>query len=140
MNQTASLTAESTIIDEVELSTAWVGIREDGIIRVKVRNDVHVGIEQSRETFEAVKAYAKGKKSLVLVLSGNGGTLAKEARDFAITKEASEPTRAEAVVAKGLAHKIIVNFLIRITDVGRPIKMFTKELDAISWLNTFRSN
>lgn len=131
--------AESAIIDEVDLSTAWVGIRRDGIIRVKVKDDVHIAMEQSRETFEAVKEYANGRKSLVLVLSGNGGTLAKEARDFSITKEASEPTLAEAVVAKGLAHKIIVNFLIRITDVGRPMKMFTKESDAVSWLGTFRS-
>ena len=133
-----SKSSDSSITDEVELPTAWVGIRGDGIVRVRVKDDVHIGYDQSYETFQEVKRIAKGEKVLVLVFTGSGGTLAKEARSFSITKEASEPTLAEAVVAKGLAQKIIVNFLINLTDVGRPMKIFTKEADAVSWLNTFK--
>ena len=87
---------------------------------------------------DAVKKFADGIKVPVLVFTGNGGTLSKETRRFSISKKASEPTLAEAVVAKGLAHKIIVNFLVKLTDIGRPMKMFSTETEAVAWLKTFK--
>jgi len=56
-----------------------------------------------------------------------------------VAKRKDNPVIAEAIVAKSLAHKIMVNFLIRFLDAGREIKLFTKEEDAVKWLNTFRN-
>lgn len=127
-----------TILEEIQLETAVVFLRSDGIILIRVRDYVEVDIKDSLETFEAVKRLGKGVKMPVLVFTGEGGTVSDESRRFSASKKGGEPTLAEAIVVKNLAHKLIVNFLIKFHRPGRPMKMFTKERDAIKWLKSFQ--
>jgi len=126
------------VLEEIQLETAVVSLRSDGIILIRVRDFAEVDIEDSLETFEAVKKLGNGKKMPVLVYTGEGGTVSDESRRFSASKEAGEPTLAEAIVVKNLAHKLIVNFLIKFHRPGRPMKMFIKESAAIQWLNSFQ--
>ena len=126
------------ILEEIQLETAVVFLRSDGIVLVRVRDYADVDIQDSLETFEAVKRLGKGVKIPVLVFTGEGGTVTDESRRFSASNKAGEPTLAEAIVVKNLAHKLIVNFLIKFHMPGRPMKMFTKEAEAIKWLKSFQ--
>ena len=126
-------------IEQFDLQAATASLREDGIICVQIKDDMHIEIKQSMEMFEVVKKFAGGKKRPVLVLTGSGGTISNEVREFSSSQEANEPTLAEAIVAKGLAHKLIVNFLLKFHKSGRPMKMFTNEPDAVKWLMKMES-
>ncbi|MBL4735581.1 MAG: hypothetical protein JKY18_09645 [Flavobacteriales bacterium] len=132
------MTVNSHLSESIELRTARICLRDDGIISVHVKDDVDIVLEDSRETFEVVKRLAGGKKKPVLVLTGSGGTITNEVRKFSASKEAGEPTLAEAIVAKSLVHKLVVNFLIRFANMGRPMKLFTNEREAVLWLNEMR--
>ena len=130
---------ELKVLETIELETVVVTLRSDGIILVRVRDYAEVDICDSLETFEAVKKLGNGKKMPVLVFTGEGGTVTDESRRFSASKEAGEPTLAEAIVVKNLAHKLIVNFLIKFHRPGRPMRMFTREGEAVKWLKEIRN-
>ncbi|HHZ65286.1 MAG TPA: hypothetical protein EYN51_07290 [Flavobacteriales bacterium] len=136
MNSTGPPTADS---EEVNIRIARIYRRVDGILCVHTKEDVEVTLEDSIQSYEAVVKMAAGKKALLLEFSGKGGIIQDKARDYWVAKRKDNPVIAEAIVAKSLAHKIMVNFLIRFLDAGREIKLFTKEEDAVKWLNTFRN-
>ena len=121
-----------------ELRTTRLHMREDGIICIRVKDDVDIEIADAKETFEEVKRLAGGEKKPVLVFTGSGGTISNEVKRFSASKEAGEPTLAEAVIARSLAHKLVVNFLIKFANMGRPMKLFSFEDEAVAWLNEQR--
>ena len=123
-----------------ELRTARLHLREDDIICIRVKDNVDVEIADARETFTEVKRLAAGEKKPVLVFTGAGGTISSEVRKFSASLEAGEPTLAEAVIANSLAHKLVVNILIKFTNIGRPMKLFINEPDAVAWLKEERVN
>lgn len=135
MNQTATAIADA---DEVDIKIARIFRRNDGILCVQTKDNVVITVEDSKESYEVVKKMVGGKNSLLLSLTGEGATLEDKARDYWVAKRKDNPIIAEAVVAKSLAHKIIVNFVIKFFDAGRVIKMFTKESDAVGWLRSFK--
>jgi hypothetical protein len=121
-----------------ELRTASLHLREDDIICVRVKDNVDIEIADARETFAEVKRLAAGEKKPVLVFTGSGGTISSEVRKFSTSSESGEPTLAEAVIADSLSHKLVVNILIRFANIGRPMKLFINEPDAVAWLNEER--
>ncbi|PCJ84919.1 MAG: hypothetical protein COA57_08350 [Flavobacteriales bacterium] len=120
--------------EKIETTTTFVWIRNDGIICVQVKDNAEVELEDSIQTFEVVKKLAGEGKKPVLVLTGIGGTITPEVREFSSSERASEPTLAEAIVVKSLAHRIIVNFIINFNKPARPIKLFNDEKEAVKWL------
>ncbi|HIA37624.1 MAG TPA: hypothetical protein EYN89_13060 [Flavobacteriales bacterium] len=125
-------------LEKIELKTAVVLLRSDGIICIRVRDDAEVELEDSLETFEAVKKLGKGVKMPVLVLTGEGGTVSEESKRFSASKQAGEPTLAEAIVVRNFAHKLLVNFLIKFYRPGRPMRMFTSKGEAVEWLKSYQ--
>ena len=125
-------------LEKIELKTAVVLLRSDGIICIRVRDDAEVELEDSLETFEAVKMLGKGVKMPVLVLTGEGGAVSEESKRFSASKQAGEPTLAEAIVVRNFAHKLIVNFLIKFYRPGRPMRMFTNKEEAVEWLRSYQ--
>ena len=125
--QTASL-------EEIDTRIARVFRREDDIVCVHTKDNVAINLVGSKESYNAVKSLANGGKVYLLSLSGSGATLTDKARDFWVAKKKNNPVVAEAVVAKSLAHKLMVNFAIKFLKSGRQMKMFTNEADAVKWL------
>jgi len=110
MKDTLNIDNQSEVID---LNTAKVFIRTDHIICVEIKDDADIQLADAMEHFEALRLLADGKKYPVLVRTGQGGTIDNKVKDFYKSAKANEPTLAEAVIAKSLAHKLIVNFLIK---------------------------
>jgi len=130
-----AVTTTQTIDSEgIDTRIALVYRRDDGIICAQTKDNVEITLVGSKECYEAVKSLANGEKSHLLSLTGSGATITDKARDFWVAKKKGNPVIAEAVVAKSLAHKLIVNFLVKFFNPGRPMKVFTNEPEAVKWL------
>ncbi|MFL5762472.1 MAG: hypothetical protein ACJ77K_00940 [Bacteroidia bacterium] len=125
------------IIDQVELSSATVSLRDDGIFRVEMKI-INRELEEKdvRELTESIGIIGKRAKYPVLVVVNEYNAISKEASEYAASEIAARYTVANAVVVKSAAIRIATNFFIRIFKPVRPTKMFSEEEKAILWLRT----
>jgi hypothetical protein len=126
------------IIDKIELSSASVFLREDGIFRVEMKM-INRELEERdvRELTESIGIIGKGAKYPVLIIVNEYNTINKEASEYAASEIAGRYTIANAVIVKSAAVRIATNFFIRIFKPVRPTKMFSDEERALQWLRTY---
>jgi hypothetical protein len=106
-----------------------------------LKDNVQVELEDSLKQYNYLKSKYDGKnKHLILVESGVYTSISKEAREFATKPESNEMTMATAVIVKSLAHRIIINFIINITNQQKmKMRMFEDRQKAINWLLSFKN-
>ncbi len=136
MNSSITEESDPKVFD---FDTAKVFLIPDGIICIAIKDDVDILLADATEQHEAVRHFAGGKKRPVLIRTGDGGTMDKEGQAFYRSERVGEPALAEAIIARSLAHKLIINFLIKFDRPGRLIRMFTDEEEAVDWLNEERT-
>jgi hypothetical protein len=129
----------------LESHTSKVSTNEvwsNGIIFMKLKDNVQIEYEDSVNQFEFLKARAFGEHScLVLVEAGRYTGISKEAREFSTQPEVNRYTKATAVVVKSLAHRILINFIINFTkQQTMKMRMFDDKEKAIQWLLAFKTN
>ncbi|MCD6020263.1 MAG: hypothetical protein K0S53_3384 [Bacteroidetes bacterium] len=114
---------------------------DNGIISIRLKDNVQVELEDSLKQYNYLKSKYDGKnKHLILVESGVYTSISKEAREFATKPESNEMTMATAVIVKSLAHRIIINFIINITNQQKmKMRMFEDRQKAINWLLSFKN-
>ena len=125
------------IIDKIELASATVSLREDGIFCVAMKV-INRELEERdvRELTESIGIIGKGAKYPILIIVQEYNSITKEASEYAASEIAARYTIANAVVVKSAAIRIATNFFIRIFKPVRPTKMFSEEEKAIQWLRT----
>ncbi|MFN4233630.1 MAG: hypothetical protein ACK4IK_02360 [Bacteroidia bacterium] len=121
-----------TILKTFTLRTGYIQLRSDGIIYVKINDDVEVDLPDSKEHYEIVKSIFKGNPGYVITESGVNSTVTKEVREF--VNSIPPITKAEAIVVNSLAQRIISNFIIKFHAPGRKIKVFNNLNDAVEWI------
>ena len=120
--------------EEIDVRIARIYRRADGIICVEAKDDVDITLKDLNENRDAILSLALGERVSILFLTGSGSTATEEVQREWVSKREDVIVLAEAVVAKSLAHKLVVNFLMNFYDISRPMKMFTDEEKAIRWL------
>lgn len=125
-----------TISDRASIIEFW----DNDIICIKLKDNVQIELEDSKKQYLFLKSKFDGiNKHLILVETGLDTSISKEAREFASKPESNEMTRATAVIVKSLAHRIIINFIIKFTHQQKmKMKMFDDKQKAIDWLLTFK--
>lgn len=125
-----------TISDRASIIEFW----DNDIICIKLKDNVQIELEDSKKQYLFLKSKFDGiNKHLILVETGLDTSIPKEAREFASKPESNEMTRATAVIVKSLAHRIIINFIIKFTHQQKmKMKMFDDKQKAIDWLLTFK--
>jgi hypothetical protein len=125
------------IIDKIDLSSATVSLREDGIFRVEMKI-INREVEERdvRELTESIGIIGKGAKYPVLIVVHEYNSISKDASEYAASEIAGRYTIANAVVVQSAAVRIATNFFIKIFKPVRPTKMFSDEEKAVSWLRT----
>ena len=113
-----------------------IEIWDNGIIFMNITNNCQVELEDAERQYELLRSKFDGKHKLrVLVEPGRYTTISKEARAFSAVIERNLMTAGTAVMAKTLAHRIIINFMINITrQQSMKMRMFDKREKAIEWL------
>lgn len=64
-----------TILETYQLRTGYVHVRSDGIVYIKIYDDVEVDIEDSKEHYEIVKRIFNGVPGYVITESGLNSTV-----------------------------------------------------------------
>lgn len=124
--------------DKISTIQFW----DNGIIFIKLKDNLQVEVEDSMKQHAFLKSKFDGiNKHIILVESGLYTSISKEAREFSTKPEVNEMTRATAVIVKSLAHRIIINFIINLTNQQKmKMRMFEDKQKAINWLLSFKNS
>jgi hypothetical protein len=120
------------ILETHQLRSGTVYVRSDGIIYIKINDDVEVDVEDSKEHYEIVNRIFKGVPGYVITESGLNSTVTKEVREYVHNLPAI--SKAEAIIVNSLAQRIMSNFIIKFHTPGRNVKVFNKLELAIEWI------
>lgn len=127
------------IIDIVEFSKTTYYFREDGIIIIRIKDEVHLELEDSKKEqqmlYENKANYIPMK---VMIVPGKNASVSKEVRDYSNAPENAKMIKAEAIVVETLAHKIMANFVKNFYKTPMPIKIFNDEESALKWLISYQ--
>lgn len=127
-----------TIIESYADRTSNVEFWDNGIVFIKIKNNITIELEDSQQQYQLLKSKYNGiNKHLVLVETGNDTSLSKDAREFGSKPESNEMTTAMAVIVKSLAQRLVLNFIIKFThQQTMKMKLFDDKQKAINWLLT----
>jgi hypothetical protein len=124
--------------DMIELEKAKVSLIEGNIIKIDVKENSLVGVEE-------IKAFQVAKRRLlgdavhyVLFITPKMGTMTREAREFSASSDVNENAKAKAVVVSSLVMRIIANFFLGTNKPPVLHKIFNSEKDALAWLKKIR--
>ena len=125
-----------SVVDRASTIEFW----DNDIIFIKLKDNIQVELEDAQKQYLFLKAkYNSINKHIILVETGLDTSISKEAREFASKPESNEMTAATAVIVKSLAHRIIINFIIKLThQQTMKMKMFDDKQKAINWLFSFK--
>lgn len=129
-----------SVIESITDRASTIEFWDNDIIFIKLKDDIQIELEDSKKQYLFLKSKFDGiNKHLILVESGLDTSISKEAREFSSKPESNEMTKATAVIVKSLAHRILINFIIKLThQQTMKMKMFDDKQKAIDWLLTFK--
>lgn len=129
-----------SVIDSITDRASTIEFWDNDITFIKLKDDIQIELEDATKQYLFLKSKYDGiNKHLILVESGLDTTISKEAREFSSKPQSNEMTKATAVVVKSLAHRILINFIIKLThQQTMKMKMFDDKQKAIEWLLTFK--
>lgn len=112
---------------------------EDHIMRVEVSPDITYDINDALETLKLrLEADSKNKHKIISTLDGAVNST-KAARDFSASETVGAFTTANAVITSSSITQVSLNFFLRIARPSFPVKFFTSKEEALTWLNTFKT-
>ncbi|MES2565333.1 MAG: hypothetical protein V4565_00605 [Bacteroidota bacterium] len=134
-------TSTYSVIESHSDTISTIEFWDNGIISIRLRDNAQVELKDSMKQHSFLKARYDGvNKHIILVESGIYTTISKEAREFGTRPESNEMTLATAVIVKSLAHRIIINFIINVTNQQKmKMRMFEDRQKAINWLLSFKN-
>jgi hypothetical protein len=125
-------------ISKKEMDKAFnVKLNSDNIIEVEWNPNIdEIKKEHLVLLTSIIKDLGHEKKMLVYIDTCNFMSITPEARAYAATKEASEFTQANAVLADALSKKLLFNFFVKINKPIVPTKGFSSKEEAFNWLKS----
>ncbi len=113
-------------------------MREGNIIHLHFEPGFNGDLEDAKIMVDTFKKLKGKDKALVLVIYEEDNMFSKEARDYVASDEVSQFVKADALIIKGLALRIIGNGYLKINKPNRPTRLFNSADDALDWLKQFR--
>lgn len=113
---------------------------DNTIIYIKLKENIQIELEDVQRQYLFLKSKFDGiNKHIILVEPGLDTGISKEAREFSSKPVTNEMTTATAVIVKSLAHRILINFIIKFThQQTMKMKMFDDKQKAIDWLLSYK--
>lgn len=133
-------TSTYTIIESITDRASTIEFWDNDIIFIKLNDNIQIELEDSKKQYLFLKSKYDGvNKHLILVEPGLDTSISKEAREFSSRPESNTMTKASAVIVKSLAHRILINFIIKLThQQTMKMKLFDDKQKAIDWLLSFK--
>jgi len=121
----------------IELETARVELRADGIMHVHIKEGREMHLNDAIKVVEAMGKLGNQQKYPVLIDCGEFATIDKEVRIFSTGADANIYTLADGIAYHSFAHKLLVNFYVDHNMPSIQTKVFSDNDAAIVWLKTF---
>ncbi|MDH5542463.1 MAG: hypothetical protein OEY64_05820 [Nitrospinota bacterium] len=122
---------------DVHCRTTRIWLGDDGIIRMESHPGAEEALKDAMENIAAGARLMDGKKGVALVDIRNIKSITKNAREYYSGPETAEVTKACAILVGSPLTKVIGNFYMRINKTIFPLRLFSSESSAISWLKGF---
>lgn len=125
-----------SVLESFRNGISLVEFWSNGIVYVGIRDDAEIQLEDSKWQYELLRSKFDGRHGLrVLVEPGPNTSITKEGREFASMPEKGEISLGTAVLVKSLAHRLVINFIIKIAyRKNMKMRMFDSKDKAIEWL------
>src|SRR5690606_33828354 len=111
---------EDKIIKRIEKESFIVGLRNDGLYHVFIKDHVVVDLEVQVDMLQAYEEITGGNKGLFIFEAGHKCNVTKEARDNAIKMENIFPVAASVVYVQNMVYRMIANFYYKINKPKKP--------------------
>ena len=121
-----------TQIYECQMATLWLS--DDGILNF-VSKPEERSYENAVELISVLRMMSKGNKMCVLVDTTHSKPMNREVRDY-LVKHTSLYYKAVAVTSKSSLGAFVANIFLRLNPPAYPIRIFSDESSAKSWLAT----
>jgi hypothetical protein len=112
-------------------------MREDGILYAELYPGAAMTLEDAELSLAAIPRSADGSKHLVLVDLRNLKAMTREAREFYASDKAAQRVAAAALLVASPISRVIGSFFIGLNKTRMPLRLFTSEKEAISWLRGY---
>ncbi|UKN03130.1 hypothetical protein K6119_06335 [Paracrocinitomix mangrovi] len=119
----------------VELNKSIYEFKQGGIVKINIKEDAHVEIEDAMEEFRLLLSKPEYLPAKALIVPGDNASVSKETRDFANSPQGKSVIKCQAIVVHSLPHKIMANFIRRFYKTPVKIKIFDNEKNAVEWLS-----
>ena len=119
--------------EAIETITGFIRIDEEGILRVKIKDDARINEEEVKKVYDVIRKLSEGKKRLELIEGGTFFTFNQDAQKYA-AKHGRDLFIASALVNRSAAVRLVFNFFNTFLTHPVPFKMFGAESKALSWL------
>jgi hypothetical protein len=109
-------------------------LRNDHIIQLQFKAGFSGELDDAINIINTIKKLSNGIRYPLLVIYADGNLFSKENREYVAGNEISNYVKADALVMKSLALKIIGNFYLKFNKPLRPTRMFVDTETAVQWL------
>jgi hypothetical protein len=124
------------ILQEIELSSAFVRLRKDNLIHVHYKKnstlDPHLQV-QMREVFSKLSG---GKPTGFIFSADEGFSITKEARENWKNIQHNNPIKAYAIIIANLPQRLVANFFLAMYRPTVTAKLFKTEEEGAAWLRS----
>jgi hypothetical protein len=125
--------------NEVRTRTAVSRIDADGIFHVTALPGVEETLADAQESFRANAVFRTGRSLPTLIDLRGVKSQSRDVRQFYSSPEVTQTISARALLVSSRVSMLMANFLMTISRVSLPTRVFTDEAEAIEWLKGFVS-
>ena len=123
----------------VNTRTGTLWIAGNGIIRQNVVPGTDFTLQDAQETITVMSKLSEGKAYPILVDLTGLKSITREARHYFGEEITSHEARAVALLFSSVITQVIGNFFLRFNNPKVPIKLFSSETQALTWVREFLS-
>jgi len=122
----------------LELETLEVSFIEKQIVRFFIKDFCELKLSDAKKaTAFLTKYYEENNKDynfMNLLEFGNGATINREIREYAVSDAGNNYSRGTAILVKNMAQQLIGDYYLRFNIPRYPTKIFYQEDKAVSWI------
>lgn len=118
----------------VESETFTMYLINEEIMHIKYNESINIEVEDIKLIQSIYEKLPEPRPRKVIQDLSFGITMSPEARKYGA--ENSPELSGVAYVIKGLGHRILVRFYMKMRRIDKPTKFFEKIEDALEWLNS----
>jgi len=118
----------------VETRTATVSLLKENFVKMIMKEDVLLDLDDMKENHEAENIVNDQKPHVVLIDTRNNSVSTDDARKFSTGDEPVKYRIAVAMLFQGLSGRIVANSYLNLYHPKVPTQKFANESEAVAWL------